>query len=290
MTSPAPDPMARQNRPRLILLVLLLLVVGAGLALWLIHEPQGAPTNEPARVAVSDTHGQHPHRPHRVHPPVTRAASKATMAAVRAELHGALRKQGIKPRAPIFIRIFKHSRTFEVFVKKGARFQLFRTYRICTFSGDLGPKLARGDFQAPEGFYRVTRRQLNPYSSYHLSFNVGYPNAYDRAHKRTGSAIMVHGDCVSAGCFAMTDRKIREIFALAQDALRGGQRAFAVHIFPFRMTPDRAKKLTNRRWTAFWSELQPGFDAFERTGLPPAIRVRKGKYVVRVRGTPKRKS
>ncbi|MCO4764251.1 MAG: murein L,D-transpeptidase [Myxococcales bacterium] len=222
--------------------------------------------------------------------PHTRAASKQTMKKVRQRLHLAMRRAGFQPNAHLFIRVFKHSRTFEVFAKRGATYALFRSYRICTFSGGLGPKLRRGDYQTPEGFYLVTKRRLNPHSSYHLSFNVGYPNRYDRAHKRTGSAIMVHGDCVSAGCLAMTDRKIREIYALTEDALtRGGQTRVPIHIFPFRMTARRRAKLSaatpdRAKWRGFWDELQPGYDAFEQTHVPPRIRVRGGRYVVQRRG------
>ena len=107
--------------------------------------------------------------------------------------------------------------------KDDGRFYLFKTYPICSYSGGLGPKVSQGDRQAPEGFYLVSQEQMNPRSKYHLSFNVGFPNAYDRAYGRTGQDIMVHGDCTSAGCYAMTDAVIEEIFILAREALQGGQ-------------------------------------------------------------------
>jgi len=213
--------------------------------------------------------------------PDTRAVDAATMRAIRQRLHAELRAAGLKPNAPIFMRIFKDTRELEVWVQRGSRFKRFRTYRICTFSGDLGPKLKRGDMQAPEGFYYVKRRQLNPNSSYHLSFNVGYPNRYDRVHGRTGSAIMVHGDCVSAGCFAMTDAKIREIYALAEDALRGGQSFFRLHIFPFRMTAPRMQANRDPKWRDFWRNLKEGYDLFEQTGRPPDVRVVDKRYIFR---------
>ena len=68
--------------------------------------------------------------------------------------------------------------------------------------------------------------QLNPRSKYYLSFDLGFPNAYDRAYGRTGANIMVHGDCTSSGCYAMTDGVIEEIFSLAREALVGGQARF----------------------------------------------------------------
>lgn len=217
-------------------------------------------------------------------PPIRRGPPPAKMKEVRAKLYRELSDAGLKPKAPVFVRIFKRSRELELWMKSGHTYRLAKTWRICTYSGDLGPKLKRGDYQAPEGFYSVAPRQMNPRSSYHLAFNVGYPNRYDRAHRRTGSAIMVHGNCVSAGCFAMTNDNIQEIYALTEDALVGGQAGFAVHIFPFRMTPDRLARFSDARWNAFWGQLKAGYDAFEQTRVPPRITVSKGHYVVRGRG------
>ena len=139
-----------------------------------------------------------------------------------------LKNKSLTLGSPIFIRIFKESKELEVWVKKGLVYHLFKTYAIHYFSGGLGPKLKEGDRKAPEGFYYVTPSRMNPYSRYHLSFNLGYPNPYDRAHGRTGSALMVHGSIVSIGCFAMTDPRIEEIYTLADKALRGGQKYFRV--------------------------------------------------------------
>ena len=109
---------------------------------------------------------------------------------------------------------------FQLVAVTNQRFVLFKSYPICTFSGDLGPKLAEGDRQAPEGFYRVTVKQLNPASRHHLAFNVGFPNAFDRQLERTGSELMVHGGCSSVGCYAMGDAQVDEIYALVDAALR----------------------------------------------------------------------
>ena len=142
----------------------------------------------------------------------------------------------------VFVRIFKQEAELEVWMKSGAsgndQFSLVQTYPICAYSGDLGPKLREGDRQSPEGFYYVKKRQLNPNSNFHLAFNIGYPNRYDRAHKRTGSFIMVHGSCASVGCYAMTDNKIEEIYELVEEALTQGQSFVRVHIFPFRMSDE----------------------------------------------------
>ena len=186
---------------------------------------------------------------------------------------------GLHPGAPIFIRIFKSERELELWVKGESVFELFRIYPVAAMSGGPGPKQRRGDYQAPEGFYHVTPGRMNPASSYHLSFDVGYPNAYDRALGRTGSLIMVHGDRVSIGCFAMTDEKIEEIFALADAAFRGGQPFFRVHAFPFRMTDSAMAKVRNSEHFEFWTNLKEGYDFFERDRLPPDVTVRETKYV-----------
>jgi len=167
--------------------------------------------------------------------------SRAAIARGTPDLTRDTAAQGLRFGAPIFIRVFKRSRELEVWIEKAGRFHLFRTYPICYYSGGLGPKLREGDNQSPEGFYFVTPERLNPASRFHLSFNLGFPNRYDRAHGRTGSYLMVHGDCVSIGCYAITDEKIEEIFALTDAAFRNGQRFFRVHVFPFRMTEEKIK-------------------------------------------------
>jgi murein L,D-transpeptidase YafK len=183
--------------------------------------------------------------------------------------------------APIFIRIFKKERLLEVWLKKDISFKLFKAYPICTYgSGGLGPKIRQGDGKAPEGFYFVTPSRLNPVSNFHLSFNLGYPNSYDIHHGRTGSALMVHGNCVSIGCYAMTDSGIEEIFTLADAAFRKGQSFFRVHIFPYKMTTENMEKYKENAWYGFWSNLKDGYDFFENNNrIPPNVEVRNGKYV-----------
>ena len=183
--------------------------------------------------------------------------------------------------APIVIRIFKEERTLEVWKQdRTGKFGLLQSYQICKFSGKLGPKVAVGDHQAPEGFYEITPGQLNPQSSEYLSFNIGFPNAFDRSLGRTGSFLMVHGGCASVGCFAMTDPVIDEIWRVVTAALNGGQKRFHVHVFPFRMTPENLARRREARWGAFWRELEAGYRAFEATHLPPRIGVCAGRYTV----------
>lgn len=201
--------------------------------------------------------------------------------AAHTRIDGALANRGLSFGSPIYVRIFKEESQLEVWLQHGTKYELFKTYPICAESGGLGPKEREGDAQSPEGFYSVTPSKLNPNSNYHLSFDIGYPNAYDRSLGRTGSFIMVHGNCVSIGCFAMTDPGIEEIYLLAQAAFARGQRAFAVHVFPFRMTAEKTREHASSKWAPFWSELKAGYDAFEVNHVPPDVQVNDGHYLVR---------
>lgn len=193
----------------------------------------------------------------------------------------ALKKAGFRLGNPVYLRIFKMENILELWIRQGERFQLFRTYPVCSWGqAGLGPKLRQGDGRAPEGFYYVAPAGMNPHSKYHLAFNLGYPNKYDRARRRTGSALMVHGSCVSIGCYAMTDRGIEEIYTLCHWALQNGQPFFRVHIFPFRMTAEKVKLYRNPKWAGFWKNLKQGYDAFEKNGhIPPDVDVKNKTYV-----------
>jgi len=192
---------------------------------------------------------------------------------------------GFKKGAQVYVRIFKREGALELWMKNGDRFALYKSYPICKWSGKLGPKLAYADYQSPEGFYSVSAKQLNPHSAYHLAFDVGYPNAYDRRHGYTGNKIMVHGDCKSVGCFAMTNAGIDEIYGFVASALASGQKEVPVHIFPFRMTEEAIARENGNSggsilafldsgaphadWSGFWHNLKEGYDLFERSHVPP---------------------
>jgi len=210
-----------------------------------------------------------------------RAAALLNNVAPRVELE--MQQKGLTLGQPLFIRIFKIPGTLELWVKKNSRYKLFKSFPICCYSGYPGPKLQEGDWQSPEGFYTVTAPQMNPNSNYHLSFNIGYPNDFDRTRKRTGSAIMVHGGCSSRGCFAMGDAAIDEIYLLAQSALAQGQKQFPVHIFPFKLTENNLFKYRSSPWIDFWKKLRPGFVAFERNRRVPDIVVKQGNYVLQTK-------
>jgi len=209
------------------------------------------------------------------------ARAREAEARVRPALERELAANHLHYGAPVFVRIFKREAELELWLRgDDGKFVLFRKYPVCKFSGDLGPKQREGDNQAPEGFYSVAPHQLNPSSKFHLAFNLGYPNEYDRAHGRSGSALMVHGDCVSIGCYAMGDAGIEEIYTLAAAALRAEQGAFDVHVFPFRPTAAVLVASAESPWHAFWQELAPAYALFEHDHLPPQITVNEGHYRV----------
>ncbi len=184
------------------------------------------------------------------------------------------------PQSPILVRLFKQEAELEVWKQnRSGRFELLKVYPICRWSGDLGPKVKEGDRQAPEGFYTISPAQMNPQSAYYLSFNTGFPNAYDRAWGRSGSELMVHGDCSSRGCYAMTDEQISEIYSLGREAFFGGQRAFQFQAYPFRMTAKNMARHRNNPNLAFWKMLKEGNDHFEVTHLEPKVDVCEKHYV-----------
>jgi murein L,D-transpeptidase YafK len=164
-----------------------------------------------------------------------------------ARLDERLAAKGVSLGVPIYLRIFKLDSELELWVEKDGHFVRFATYPICLWSGRLGPKLKEGDKQAPEGFYTVASEQLNPNSRMYRSFSLGFPNAYDRAHGRTGSFLMVHGGCASVGCYAVTELNL---------AARRGD-----------------------KWESFWADLKKGYDMFEASRVPPVVSVCNGHYV-----------
>ena len=191
-----------------------------------------------------------------------------------------LKAKRMEKDSPILMRIFKEESELEVWKQDDSgRFALFRSYPICRFSGELGPKIKTGDRQAPEGFYTITPGLINSNSSQYLAINTGFPNAYDRANGRTGSFLMIHGGCSSAGCYAMTDEQMAEIYALAREAFFGGQASFQLQAYPFRMTPLNLARHRDSPHMAFWRMLKEGHDHFEVTHLQPRIVVCEKRYI-----------
>jgi murein L,D-transpeptidase YafK len=186
----------------------------------------------------------------------------------------------MKETSKIFVRLYKETSELEIWKERqNGTFALLKTYSICKWSGALGPKKKEGDRQAPEGVYIVTPAQMNPNSSYYLSFNIGYPNAFDRSLDRTGSNLMVHGACSSSGCYSMTDEDAGEIFALARDSFRGGQTSFQIQALPFRMTAENLARHRDDPNMPFWRMLKVGADNFDLTLRPPKVDVCEKRYV-----------
>ena len=191
-----------------------------------------------------------------------------------------IERRNMSKESPILVRIFKEESELEVWKEdQSGRMALLKTYPICRWSGDLGPKVKQGDRQAPEGFYTITPSLMNPNSSYYLSINMGFPNSFDRANGRTGAFLMIHGDCSSAGCYAMTDEQVAEIYALARELFFGGQASFQIQAFPFRMTAQNMARHRNSQHLAFWKMLKTGYDHFEVTRQEPKVDVCDRRYV-----------
>ncbi len=188
-------------------------------------------------------------------------------------------EKGMTKDQPILIRSYKKESELEIWKRKAdGQYALLKTFPMCRWSGQLGPKVREGDRMAPEGFYAITPAQMNPNSSYYVSFNMGYPNAYDRSYGRTGAHLMVHGACSSAGCYSMTDDQMGEIYALVREAHSGGQRAVQMQALPFRMTPENLAKHRLDPNIGFWKNLKEGTDYFEVTRSEPRVAVASGRY------------
>jgi len=212
--------------------------------------------------------------------PHYRTAPIARTGTVRTSTLSRMESLNMDRAAPILMRIFKEESTLEVWKEdRTGKFALLNAYPICKFSGKLGPKLAQGDYQAPEGFYDVTPNQMNPWSVEYLAFNTGFPNAFDRSLGRTGSFLMVHGGCESVGCYAMTDYEMEEIYGLADEAFKGGQDKIQLEAFPFQMTAENLARHADDPNAPFWDMLKKGSDAFLAMGRPPTVGVCGQRYV-----------
>ena len=208
-----------------------------------------------------------------------RAEPAKALAPIPPQTVALMTAKGTSPSAPLVIRTYKKEAELEIWKEnRDGRFVYIKTFPICRWSGQLGPKTYPGDRQTPEGFYSIGPKQMNPNSHYYLSFDTGFPNAYDKAHGASGSAVMVHGTCSSMGCFAMTDKQVGEIYAIARDALKGGQTAFQMQAYPFHMSARNMALYRNDKNIAFWRQLKDGSDRFDSTGEALKINVVDGRY------------
>src|SRR5262245_61019149 len=211
--------------------------------------------------------------------PASQLPAKATQEMSR-ELLSLFQQKKMPKYSPILVRVFKEEAELEVWKQDvTGHFQLLKTYPICRWSGDLGPKLHEGDRQAPEGFYEITPELMNPNSNYYLAINTGFPNSFDKANDRDGSFLMIHGDCWSSGCYAMTDAQIADIYSLARDSFVGGQPSFQVQAYPFRLTPANLAHHRTNPNMPFWLMLKEGNDHFLVSHLAPKVDVCERRYV-----------
>lgn len=207
------------------------------------------------------------------------ASSGKSMAPVPPRTVALMAEKGMSRSDPILVRLYKKESELEVWKKaQNGQYALLKSFPICRWSGQLGPKQREGDRQAPEGFYTITPAQMNPNSAYYLSFDTGYPNTFDREKGRTGSQLMVHGTCSSRGCYAMTDDGIAEVYALAREAFAGGQKGFQFQAYPFRMTAENLTKFRKDPNMPFWANLKEGSDHFEISKAEPKVAVCGGRY------------
>src|ERR1700693_1587099 len=196
------------------------------------------------------------------------------------EMLALLQQKNMPKESPVLVRLFKEESELEVWKQDTTgQFQLLNVYPICRWSGELGPKKVQGDRQAPEGFYSITPGLMNPNSNYYLAINIGFPNAYDKANNYSGAFLMIHGDCSSAGCYAMTDEQIGEIYSLARESFLGGQKEFQIQAYPFRLTAANLARHRNNPNMAFWKMIKVGDDHFLVSHMEPKVDVCEKHYV-----------
>lgn len=194
------------------------------------------------------------------------------------QLQKELKTTGLRDDQPIYIRLFKETNVMEIWIRSGTEYKLFKSYTVCYFSGGLGTKTKDGDNKSPEGCYVITPAQLNPNSQYHLSINIGYPNLLEKQLGYTGDSIMIHGNCASIGCYAMSDPLIEEIYTLIYEAFLHGQQSIKIHILPFKMDDIHMRAYVNWPNFTFWKNLKTGYDIFEKTHIPPVVSVSNKSY------------
>jgi murein L,D-transpeptidase YafK len=107
---------------------------------------------------------------------------------------------------------------------------VLKSYKVQLGFTARGPKRHRGDGRTPEGRYFINRR--NPNSDFYLSIGISYPNSRDVAWAAErgldpGGDIFIHGwgdtpkaahrEDWTAGCIAVTDREMYEIYLMVQN-------------------------------------------------------------------------
>jgi hypothetical protein len=217
------------------------------------------------------------------------ATPRVQAAADRSEQRAreAFRRAGVAfPATDLYLRAFKHEGVLELWGRNPGerRYRLVQTYPMCATSGTLGPKVELGDLQIPEGIYTVY--SFNPFSSYHLSMRVDYPNRRDlaRGATRPGGDIYIHGGCATVGCIPLDDGPVEELYWVLARARDLAAPPVPLHIFPARMSGEgarvlRAQEQSRGELAEFWAELRPAYDFFEVTREVPRMQIGR-RYVL----------
>jgi murein L,D-transpeptidase YafK len=190
----------------------------------------------------------------------------------------------------LYIIGYKKNKDLEIWARnKGSTaFKLFKTYKFCALSGELGPKRMQGDMQVPEGFYHIYI--YNPYSNFHLSMGINYPNRSDRilgVHGNLGGDIYIHGSCVTIGCIPITNTYIKELYILCMEAKNNGQERIPVTLYPAKMEEGMLDRLIDKNDPDYstkllWQELQTAYDLFEARKTFPKITFNSdGSHVIK---------
>ena len=205
--------------------------------------------------------------------------SPSSVAAVKEGLLAEeLASKGLKLGSPVFLRVYKQSSKMELWIAQGPRYALFKTYRICRWSGALGPKMFEGDRQSPEGLYHITSEDLIVNPRWHRAMNINYPNRFDVVNGRGGSGILIHGKCGSVGCFAIQDNNVEEVYNVVRAALHNGQVSIPVLALPFSFAKYAPAVEDTLKLNEFWSDLRRADILFNRDRVPPTAWVCDGRY------------
>jgi len=216
---------------------------------------------------------------------------RAAYAEKKESMEALLKSAAIDDRSfHVYIRAFKEEGEIELWIRGNdeKKYKLLKTYAVCESSGNLGPKREQGDYQVPEGFYRIDR--FNPFSNFHLSLGINYPNRSDHVlgtKGRLGGDIFIHGNCVTIGCLPITDDQIKELYIICVEAKRMGQKSIPVTLFPSKLTDSKFESLKKEYKEdsdkiGLWTDLKLGFDLFNETKQLPSIGfLNNGRHQVR---------
>jgi murein L,D-transpeptidase YafK len=216
----------------------------------------------------------------------------------------------------ILFRFFKYEKEFEVWAGNSQSDSLKRILllKVCAVDDVPGTKLEEGDGKTPEGFYNarlyygsnaafmwinLNNSEISTYgtvgegSSFKMCLD--YPNSLDRLktktvmkHNRPGSAICIHGNCVSIGCISFKNENYLPVYlaALGHNSIKYDN--IKIHIFPFRFDnyTDEEKlqfskadnRINSQRVLKDWANLQEAYELFNKERKALKFTLSKDKY------------